>query len=97
MGLGELFCFPVVAPHAILRRDQRRDEKPLVIVPVRFAFFGPMTFHTTDAFRCMTADFPIVVAADTKGRRPPPRRSSTWTYPTPVRARNRIRQSPPIM
>jgi hypothetical protein len=43
MGLGELFRFPVMAPHAILRRDQRRDEKPLVIVPVRFAFFGPMT------------------------------------------------------
>src|SRR5215467_7042089 len=64
MGLAELLGFPVVAAHAILRRHQRGDQKPFVVIGVCIALFSAMAFHAADAFRRMAADFPIVDPAD---------------------------------
>ena len=80
---------------AIFWRDQCGNQKALVVIGVRLAFLRTMALDAADALRRMTADFPIInaadrdifrrvtidtalVFADTNGRKPPPRRSSTW-------------------
>src|SRR5215831_1712404 len=64
MGFAELLGFSVVAPHAILRRHQRGDEKAFMVVGVYIAFLCAMAFHAANAFRRMAADLPIVDPAD---------------------------------
>src|SRR6476659_6136255 len=62
MGLGKFLGLSIVASHAILGSDERRDEKSLVVVGVRFALLSPMAFDAADPLRRMAADFPIVDA-----------------------------------
>src|SRR6185436_14308768 len=64
MGLGKFLGLPIMASHAILWSDERRDEKSLVVVGVRFALLSPVAFDAADPLRRMAADFPIVDASD---------------------------------
>src|SRR6187455_2777679 len=64
MGLGKFLGLPIMASHAILWSDERRDEKSLVVVGVHFALLSPVAFDAADSLRRMAADFPIVDASD---------------------------------
>src|SRR6476659_7418398 len=64
MGFGKLRRLPVGAPHAVFGGDERRDQKALMVIGVRFALLRPMAFDTADPLRRVAADFPIVDAAD---------------------------------